>query len=450
MLRQMHSAVAVVITLILATTAVQAQTVWYVDEGGPPVSGCTSWEDACPELQTALDQAGAGDQIWVAVGTYTPSARTIPDNPRSATFQLICGVEMYGGFNPYDEIDETVLTGDLDGNDAVGGEPNDPSRVDNSYNVVSSVRVAPCSKEGLAAPILDGFAITAGNADTGGNPSVSSSTGGGLLNRHSSPYVSNCIFRHNWAKWGGGMSNLDGSSPQVCNSLFIGNGVVDDGGGMHNKDGSNPVVVNCVFSGNTANDGGGLYNDTSHPEVTNCTFSLNTASASGGGMEVYANSHATVVNSIFWSNSTNSGDDQNAQIRVHTNSSAAVEYSCIHNLTPGGDFDNPTNTSEDPLLKDADGEDDTPGTMDDNVRLLPGSPAIDAGNNDAVPGECGSSDLDGNPRFADCDEDCDVVVDMGAYEFQCAAPCSADLDGDGVVGAADLAILLGSWGECDG
>ena len=39
------------------------------------------------------------------------------------------------------------------------------------------------------------------------------------------------------------------------------------------------------------------------------------------------------------------------------------------------------------------------------------------------------------------------VVDMGAYEFQL---CPVDLDGDGTVGASDLAELLGSWGQCEG
>jgi hypothetical protein len=32
----------------------------------------------------------------------------------------------------------------------------------------------------------------------------------------------------------------------------------------------------------------------------------------------------------------------------------------------------------------------------------------------------------------------------------CLGQCDADLDGDGVVGAADLAILLGAWGPCNG
>lgn len=37
-------------------------------------------------------------------------------------------------------------------------------------------------------------------------------------------------------------------------------------------------------------------------------------------------------------------------------------------------------------------------------------------------------------------------IDMGAYEFR----CRFDLNGDGEVGAEDLAILLGAWGPCEG
>jgi hypothetical protein len=39
----------------------------------------------------------------------------------------------------------------------------------------------------------------------------------------------------------------------------------------------------------------------------------------------------------------------------------------------------------DPQFVDADGVDNTAGTLDDNLRLKSGSPAIDAGNNSAVP-----------------------------------------------------------------
>ena len=90
-----------------------------------------------------------------------------------------------------------------------------------------------------------------------------------------------------------------------------------------------------------------------------------------------------------------------------------------------------------------------------NYHLMDGSPVIDATDNSAVPPEL-DGDLDGNPRFVnDLDtQDTGVseggcpVVDMGTHEFQDGTTecCPADFDGDGTVGASDLAQLLGSWG----
>ena len=66
-------------------------TILYVKPGANGT--CASWEDAC-ELQAALSNAVDGDEIWVAAGTYKPTA----DSNREATFQLKSGVAIYGGF----------------------------------------------------------------------------------------------------------------------------------------------------------------------------------------------------------------------------------------------------------------------------------------------------------------------------------------------------------------
>jgi len=102
------------------------------------------------------------------------------------------------------------------------------------------------------------------------------------------------------------------------------------------------------------------------------------------------------------------------------------------------------------------------------VRLLAGSPCLDAGHNYGVPqdatdldgdgnaAELVPLDLDGQPRFADdggaLDTGCGVpvVVDMGAYELQ-GSPFEivlGDLGGDGIVGITDFLGLLAAWGPC--
>jgi hypothetical protein len=50
------------------------------------------------------------------------------------------------------------------------------------------------------------------------------------------------------------------------------------------------------------------------------------------------------------------------------------------------------------------------------LRLLTGSPAIDAGKNDYIAGTL--SDLDGNRRISDGNRDGTATVDMGAYESE--------------------------------
>ena len=80
------------------------------------------------------------------------------------------------------------------------------------------------------------------------------------------------------------------------------------------------------------------------------------------------------------------------------------------------------NIGADPLMIDPDGQDDAIGTEDDNVRLAPGSPAINAGDPGFIPSD-NQTDSDGYPRVL-CGG-----LDIGAYEFGMGdADCDGDMD----------------------
>ncbi len=399
----------------------------FVDAEATGANNGSSWADAYLCLQDALTRALRYDEILVAQGTYRPDQGAgLTAGDRTATFQLVNELPMYGGHagvsapdpNARDiQLYKTILSGDLSGND-VGFTNNS----ENSYHVVTGSGTEPST-------VLDGFIITAGNA----NGSGEDASGGGMINRpNGNLTISNCTFMGNWAVQGGGMRNFDHSSPTLTNCQLRGNSglsgagiyngyyssptftncafsgnTATNGGGMYNHLGSDATAFNCTFSGNSANSsGGGVYNYNNTPVLTNCTFSGNTAGRSGGGIYNY-NNNPMLTNCILWGNSDDGGMDESAQI-YNTDTSPVVNYCCIQGCTVS--LGGIANIDEDPLFQDADGPDDISGTDDDNLRLSSNSPCIDTGDNLTLPAGV-TTDLDGAPRITGW------IVDMGAYEW---------------------------------
>jgi hypothetical protein len=278
-------------SLEFSTVNISVGQIRYVDTGAQGNNNGTSWANAFIYLQDALAVSSAGDEIRVAEGIYTPDSNLAEPNgtgDRTATFQLVCNVDVKGGYAGVGKPDPnerdissypTILSGDI--NDI--GDSND-----NSYHVVT----------GADAVVLDGFTITGGKADG----LDANSYGGGMYNDGSSPIVINCVFSGNQAYDGGGMYN-DGSSPTVINCAFSSNQAYEGGGGTYNTSCS-PTIMNCVFSENNANDGGGIYDHNSCPRLTNCTLSGNSANNTtgyGGGIYNH-NSYPTIINCIIWGN----------------------------------------------------------------------------------------------------------------------------------------------------
>ncbi|MCX6034629.1 MAG: right-handed parallel beta-helix repeat-containing protein, partial [Chloroflexi bacterium] len=401
----------------LDVTPSHAAGILYAAPGG--TGDCSSWANACT-LQTALTGAVSGDEIWAAAGTYKPT--TDPAN-RDATFQLIDGVAVYGGFagtetalsqrNPAANV--TILSGDIDNNDSQTPIITDLSTVTgnttNSYHVVT----------GATGATLDGFTITAGNANTylysnwsgGGMYNESSSPtltdvtfsgnsafdGGGMYNESSSPTMTDVTFSGNLANYGGGMYNYTSSSPTLTNVTFSGN-LATYGGGMVNWNSSNPTLTNVTFSGNSATYGGAIYNSGSSPTMTNVTFAGNSAVDHGGGMYIADLSYPQFRNTIFWGNTAAGGIG--AQIYNFsgntTSSDSVVQGGCVDTSWSCG-----TNIiTADPKL----GALGNYGGYTQTIPILASSSAIDTGNN----ATCADTDQRGitRPQGAHCD--------IGAFE----------------------------------
>ncbi|WP_338814297.1 choice-of-anchor D domain-containing protein [Bernardetia sp. Wsw4-3y2] len=395
----------------------QAQAQRYVDASATGANNGTSWTDAYTSLQSAISGATAGTQIYVAKGTYKPTNGT----NRNATFQIPSGVKIYGGFSGKETrinqvlldardfvANETILSGDLNGNDNVTGVF--PALVygnyaDNSIHVVYTRNASNATR-------LDGFTIVGGNA----NGSSTGIRAGGWYNDGccggvSQPIAANCIFTRNIGGEGGAMANYG-----CC-------------GGN-----ANATIINCSFTQNQAAQGGAIYNDAccggqANPKVTNCSFSQNRATNQGGGIYNEGGAGgtgiATVTNSIFWENA---GTGQSWFNGGFSGSAVNVSYTLVEEAAfPAGTTNNGNNLfNQDPLFVNA---------AIGNLNLQTTSPMINIGNNAPIPANI-TLDAAGNPRIRA------TTVDLGAFEtcpstsaeinIQGGTPLNNIVDGAGI------------------
>ena len=373
------------------------QRILYVRPGGS--GDCSSWANAC-ELQPALNEANAGDEIWAAEGVYYPVPQW--SGVVTDTFQLVSGVALYGGFpNAEDPAWEerdwesypSVLSGDF-------GTPYYDG--DNSYHVVTS--------QGLTeTAVLDGFTITWGYA-FGDYPH---NAGGGIYIQDSSLSLTRMIFSGNSAYDAGGgifnqgtltitlstlqeneSSNIGGGMLNAGEALIITSTIRDNqityggeeqrGGGIYNQ--GILILSGSTILNNYSPNTGGIEN-TGILTVTNATVSGNTAGLVGG---IHSDGHATLNNvtlsdNAAWDDGSAGGVAGNATLRnsILTNNRGG---NCLGAITSAGynlDSEDSCNfdqvgdlTNANALLSSL--SDFGGPTL--TYALLPASPAIDAGS----------------------------------------------------------------------
>ena len=302
---------------------VQAKTIYYVTATG--TGDGSSWSNAINSIQPMIDKAVSGDEVWVAKGTYYPTTETIARDPRSATFLLKDGVNLYGGFfgtetaisqraladlNNDSKIDScelvnsTILSGDIDGVPDVWTKTINADgktwvwtvkgNEGNCYNVVTGGS-------------LDGFTVIGGNANNNASPNgggIYSSTyvsnctvsncsainGGGICSSTSTTNISNCTVSNCSASYGGGISSDDYTSYIYISNCTVSNCSAGSCGGGMSFDASTSYISNCTLSNCSAGSGGGIYSNTwtktSYSYINCCTLSNCFASSDGGGIYI--------------------------------------------------------------------------------------------------------------------------------------------------------------------
>jgi hypothetical protein len=430
----------------------------YVNASNVSIGDGSTWGTAYNKLQNALLHAcgcpNTDFDIWVAQGTYYPDeGEGRMDNSRDETFLLCDGIKLYGGFDGTEtmlgERDLTTNVSILSGDIGIVG--------DNTDNVFHVVVAAFANTSSTAR--LDGFTVTNGNANGTGSTSlngenIDKNVGGGVYLISGTNTLMNNTISSSLANFGGAIYSFRGNNSILNNTVLL-NSANNHGGGIYVQDGVNSLnnntisensalirgggiyinggnhhlesniisgnatngpsgskrgggiyfsggensLLNNIISGNIATGsssrGGGMYNDNGVNNLINLTLAGNEAN-SGGDIYTIGGTN-TITNSIIWGN--NNG--------IFNNGSAlTLSYSIIQGgyvgcaTCPGneGNID-PQFIAPLPLGLNTGG----------NYRLESTSPAINSGDNTAIPIGI-TTDIVGGPRILQGN------VDMGAYE----------------------------------
>ena len=285
---------------------------------------------------------------------------------------------------------------------------------------------------------ISGFSITNGSVTNGG--------GGGIFNdggNSATLALNNCTVTGNSAEFGGGIVNMNGTLT-VSNCTISNNGGIFGGGGISNSafDGTAALIItNSTISGNSAGDygggiatvAGGSVTATAFVTVSNSTLSGNSVLGEGGAISNRAPdvgnfatliiTNSTIINNSATGNGGGINNEGNVELELGStilkagtsgenifNAGTAISLGYNLSSDDGGgvltELGDQINT--DPML----------GSLENNGgptfthALLPGSPAINAGDPSFTPPPFFDQRGPGFVRVVS------GIIDKGSFEVQ--------------------------------
>ncbi len=235
----------------------------------------------------------------------------------------------------------------------------------------------------------------------------SASWGGAIYCESQEVSISGGFFLGNWADYGGGVATNGTSQSNFDNIRILGNEANassnSQGGFLYLGTGStHSKFVNCVIAGNKSAYRHGVFSPKGTTQFLHCSIVANEAKQQGGVAILFSNDILLIENSIVWQNSAPTANE------IWVNQGTVIaNYSIFDPDRSMGTISGVSNLNQDPLFYDSSGMDKFMGTLDDDLRLLSSSPAINAGY--ANTADQPSTDLASINR--------DSKPDLGAYEY---------------------------------